>query len=215
MNTAAASPLVYLIENELEQTRHMTDALEQAHYRVCHFSDWDAFEKAGDKGENPAAVIMDMAFLEGNLAGAEAIEKIHSKCLSCPPVLFLSESDDILTRLSAHQAGASRFLVKPVEAGKLVRSLDQLTCRISTQAYRVLLVDNDPLLLDSQAEVLRQAGLAVHTEQELLKTLDAINKFKPDVLLLDDSMPDISSIEFAAALNDDEAFAFLLNPIIW
>ncbi|MEN8170789.1 MAG: PAS domain S-box protein [Pseudomonadota bacterium] len=218
MNTYASqaereSPLIHLIENELEQARHMTDALGRAHYRVRHFSDWNTFVTAVDKDENSAAVIIDMTFLEGDLSGAEAIEKIHSKFLNCPPVLFLSESDDILTRLSAHQTGASRFLVKPVEAGKLVRSLDQLACRIPTQAYRVLLVDSDPLLLNSHAEVLRQAGMVVHTEQELLKTLDAINKFKPDVLLLDDRMPDINSLEFAAVLNEDEAFASL--PILF
>lgn len=63
--------------------------------------------------------------------------------------------------MASIRAGASYYLSKPVDPLHLVRLLDPLTVRLPVQPYRVLMLDDDPLLLEINAEVLRQAGLEV------------------------------------------------------
>ena len=74
-----------------------------------------------------------------------------------------------------------------------------------TAPWRVLLVDDDALLLEAHATLLREAGMAVMTLDQPDRTLAAVRSFEPDVLLLDVYMPGISGPELAATLRREES----------
>ncbi len=207
------SPLVYIVEDDLDQASQLMEVLQREDYRVRHFAELDDFVQAGARDEEPALIIMDMVFPEGDVAGAEAIDKLRHECLHCPPALFLSVRDDIKARLAAYRTGACRYLVKPVDNDKLLRVVGQLTNRMPATPYRVMLVDDEPLLLQAQADVLAQAGLEVRTISEPLQALEVIKQFQPEVLVLDVYMPEVSGPELAALLREGDAYATL--PILF
>jgi PAS domain S-box-containing protein len=214
------SPLVYLVEDDLEQAEQLSQALQDDGYRVRVFATTSEFRvvcdacAAADAGvERPAAVVMNLVFPEGPIAGAELLTELKATHIRCPPVVFVSVRDDMPARLAAFRAGACRYLLKPVAPERLINLLDALTGRQPTQPYRVLMVDDDPLALEPYAAVLRAAGMDVQTLSQPLRILEVLNGFDPDVAVLDVYMPEASGPELAAVLRERDAYLQL--PILF
>jgi PAS domain S-box-containing protein len=156
---------------------------------------------------------MAMQFPEDDTAATSLLAELKSRCLQCPPVIFTSERDDVDSRLSAYRAGASRYLTQPVDTTRLLRLLEELIWRVPEQPYRVLMVDDNPLLLETHAMHLRAAGMLVRCETDPLVVQDVLQEFHPDVLLLDLYMPRCSGLELAAILREQEEYRQL--PILF
>jgi len=201
------APLIHLVEDDPEQAELLGRSLRDDGYRVEVFTKTDDFRLAcsATGAERPDAVVMDMMFPEGDDAGAELLAELKAGQMRCPPVVFASVRDDLAARLAAFRAGACRYMVKPVDSRQMIGLLDELTGRQPPQPYRVLMVDDDLLLLEVQATVLRAAGMEVRTLSEPLQILDVLNTFTPDVVVLDVYMPDASGPELAAVLRERDA----------
>lgn len=209
------SPLVYLMmENDLPQTEQLNQSLLANGYRVQIFTSPVKFDFSCDApGKNaPAAIIMNMVCPETNPTGAAFLSKFKSRNTCCR-IIFISEHDDIVTRLNAFRAGACHYLVKPVETERLLDLLDEVTGRVPAAPYRVLMVDDEQLFLGLHAAILRSAGMTVHTLSQPLKILDAVGTFNPDVVVLDVHMPDATGPELAAVLRQYDAHQQL--PILF
>ena len=198
------SPLIHLLESDPAQAGFLSQVLRDDGYRVRVFAEPSEFRAACAvaDAERPAVVVMEMVFPEGPVAGAELLAELKATQARCPPVVLVSARDDLPARLAAFRAGACRYLVKPVDPGRLIDLLDALTGRQPPQPWRVLLVDDDPLLLETHAAVLRSAGMAVQTLSQPLGILGALNGFVPDVAVLEVNMPEASGPELAAVLRE-------------
>ncbi|MGK2952043.1 MAG: PAS domain-containing protein [Thiobacillus sp.] len=209
------APLIYLVEDDPAQAGHLSQALQDDGYRVQVFMSSAEFcgACAVADAEHPAAVVMDMVLFEAATAGAELLAELKASGVRCPPLVFLSVRDDLEARLAAFRAGACRYLVKPVESGRLIGLLDAITSRQPAQPYRVLLVDDDPLLLETYAAVLRSAGMEVYALSRVLQIMDALDSFAPDVVVLDVYMPEATGPELAAVLRERDEYLHL--PILF
>lgn len=197
---------VYLVEDDLLLAGKITLYLEQHGYVIQHFQQLDDFESACAK-EIPAVVLMDMVFEAGDIAGAEAIKKLQQQTLATTPVIFISVRQDIKARLEAARVGASRYFTKPLDMEKLTRSLDSLTTRVPVKPYRVLLIDDDRALLEYYMVVLREANMSVEVLSNPMLGLEALYKFKPDIMVTDVYMPECSGPELAQVIRQDDTFA--------
>ncbi len=209
------SPLIFLAGNDLSQAENLESALVMDGFRVEIFTDPDRFRAAFNHPETeaPAAVIMDMIFAEDDLKGVELISELGLGGGTDIPVIMTSIRDDIPARLAAFRAGASRYLVKPLAADRVIDILDALTGRQPPQPYRVLLVDDDQLMLEIHAAMLQSAGMEVRKLAEPLKILNVLEDFSPDVAILDVYMPDASGPELAAILRERDTYLNL--PILF
>jgi hypothetical protein len=200
------APLVYLVEDDPQQAAQLGQVLQDNGYRVQIFTDPSRFSAvcANIHAERPSAVLMDMLFPEGDAAGTEMLQQMKSGNAQCPPVIFASIRDDMAARLAALRAGACRYLVKPINAGHLVDVLNAITVRQPYYPYRVLMVDDEPLLLETHAAILAVAGMEVRTLTQPLKLMDAVTEFAPDVVILDTCMPEATGPELAAILRERE-----------
>lgn len=209
------SPLIHLVEDDLAQAAHLGQALRDEGYRVEVFTELSSFRAVcvDPDAECPAAVVMDMIFPEGGTAGADLLAELKASGKLCPPVVFISVRDDLPARLAALRAGASRYLVKPVEPDQLIGLMDAITGRHPAEPYRVLMVDDDPLLLKVYASVLGAAGMEVRTLSNPLETQDVMDAFAPDVVVLDMYMPGVTGSELAAVLRERDAHLQL--PILF
>lgn len=206
------APRVFLVEDDCEQANRLGKALRAAGYDARAFTDLDTFRVAVES-ERPDAVIMDMMFPQGDEAGAGAIANLQQSNAAGVPVIVVSARDDLNARLSALRAGACRYLTKPVDTDHLVDQLDTVTDRQPSEPYRVLMVDDEPLSLELHAALLRSAGLDVQTLSEPLGIFEALEAQRPDVLLLDQSMPDASGPEIAAVLRERDVYRHM--PILF
>ena len=204
--------LIYLAEDDELLAAEVTINLEKAGYIVRHFTKLSEFEK-GLRKEKPVAIIMDIIFKDGDFAGADIIKKLRAKMATFPPVVFISVRDDIEARLAAASSGARRYFCKPFDMRKFIDTLDGLTSRSQNKPFRILLIDDDEILLEFYSTVLRDAGMEVEALSNPLEGLKRLKKFKPDVVVLDVYMPDCSGPELAQVIRQDDTWAMM--PIMF
>lgn len=77
---------------------------------------------------------------------------------------------------------------------------------------RVLVVDDHPLLRDVQVLLLREAGYAATALSGAREALARLPELRPDLIVLDLSMPDMNGQQFLRRLRGDEVWSRL--PVI-
>ena len=204
--------LIYLAEDDELVAAELITQLEHDDFVVKHFTDLNDFANAfSDK--IPSAIIMDVMFKEGDIAGADAIAKLKNKNEFCPPIIFIADRNDIEARLAAVKAGAQRYFTKPLNTKKLSKTLDGLIERKEIKPFRILFVDDDVNLLKYYEAVVDGAGMEVKTISSPMDSLNAIEEFNPDVIVLDIYMPECSGPEVAQVIRQDDRWA--LTPIMF
>ncbi|XKH61666.1 PAS domain-containing protein [Halomonas sediminis] len=210
-----AQPLLFLLEDDALELVHLEHALAKRGYRVQGFTQSMAFREAlsDPYAEEPAAVIIDMILEDSILQGTELFRELGLGGSDGIPTVVISMRDDLEARLAALRAGACRYLTKPVDSGNLAQLLDTLSGRQPATPYCVLLVDDDPMLLESQTLILEHAGMDVFSLDEPMALLEAMAQCAPDVVVLDVHMPEVSGPELAAILREQDNYLEL--PILF
>ncbi len=206
------SKLVYLSESDEHQAAEMITLLKDAGYEVQHFVNLSDFEAACKK-QLPDAVILNISFDNGDTSGVDLIAEMKSNAIHCPPIIFISKSNDMKSRLASARAGAGRYFHKPVNMKELIQTLNGLTERNTAEAFRILLIDDDKISLKYYGAILRGAGMEVETLSSPMDSLQVVAKFRPDVLVTDVHMPDCTGPELAQVIRQDDNWA--LMPILF
>ncbi len=79
---------------------------------------------------------------------------------------------------------------------------------------RILLVDDDPLILDSTRRILKGAGYEVLTATNGEQTLRAVYSHFPDLVLLDMNLPDLSGYHICRHIKNDPTLEGIFVVII-
>lgn len=198
--------LVFIVESDHSIAEHLAANLVQYGYQTRTFSDLAEFEQALSK-VIPEAIIIDMVFPGGELAGAKYLLDIKNKTEIDVPVIFVSARDDIEARLQAVRAGSSRYFTKPVDINRLLDSLSELITGIPKEPYRIMLVDDDRTLTDFYKGILGQHGMQVIAVNDPMQVLDTIVDAHPELILMDIDMPGCSGVELASIIRQQEQFA--------
>ena len=201
MSSSHSTPKLAVVDSNADQLRLLARQLQQEGYSVLGYESPLALQKALLLRDiSPDAIIMDLAFPEGEFFGAEVLQELAVQLDKQVPLVCISSRSDQQARLAAIRAGASAYLTKPLEISFLLGRLKSLLQ--DAAPYRVLIVDDQPILLQAYSEILKQGGItvkALNDPQEFLETYDA---FQPDVTLLDIQMPEVSGLELASLLTE-------------
>ncbi len=211
--SSSHNELLFLVDEDAEQARLLSQLLQGAGYTVRHFPDAETAMSAIEEGASPAVVLLDTFLASGGSRGIAAIETLRRGCPDCPPVVVLTLDDDVQNRLAAYRAGASRCQIKPVAPEKLLQLIEQVRVSEEKLPYRVLLVDDNNPRLSNHAGLLRTAGIEVCSESRPLAVLEALRNFKPEVVVLEVAMQEVGGPELAALLREEAENALL--PILF
>src|SRR5690348_2499570 len=66
--------------------------------------------------------------------------------------------------------------------------------------YRILVVDDDPAILETSARILRQRGYEVRTASDGFAALAELRRSLPDVIITDLRMPNMSGFELLSVV---------------
>jgi PleD family two-component response regulator/EAL domain-containing protein (putative c-di-GMP-specific phosphodiesterase class I) len=128
-------------------------------------------------------------------------------------LLVLLREADVELRLRALRAGADRCVDLPAAPGDAVAAALDLAILDQESPYRILLVDDDaPQALFAQA-ILRRAGMETRVLGESLAVLEELDRFQPDLLLLDLNMPDCDGFELTALIRERDGY--VNTPIVF
>ena len=204
---------IHIVEDDELVAQEMLTWLLEAGFDAEVFFSSSVYLDIFETLSRPDMIIMDVAFGQNMAAGPDIIRQLRNRLGRMPAVVFLSIHDEMETRLAALRAGASRYIVKPISKRQLMDIAHEFAERKNTPKYRVLIVDDDPIALQAAKIQLEQVGLEVHASEEPLKALGVARETKPDVIILDIMMPEVSGTELAAILREDRQFDAI--PIVF
>lgn len=161
----------------------------------------------------PAAILLhtDMICQEGGTEQLMALRKqLHSTC----PLLFFSMQVDLETRLLAVRAGGCAFFPIPVEIAGLVNKLDSLTEQQRPDPFRILIVEDDPIMASYLSAILHHAGMLTEVVTNPIHILQPLTELRPDLVLMDMYLqPDCDGLELAEVIRQVDLFVNI--PIIF
>lgn len=162
----------------------------------------------------PDAIIVDAAFLHDLESIGGVLRTTRERSGSRVRLLALSEEDSVQARLSARRAGADALLIKPGSAEEVLQRVqDLLAGDPSTTTYRILVVEDDRSQALFAESILRNAGMDALVVTDAFDVLDAMQRFKPDLVLMDLYMPQCDGTELTALIREREEF--LNTPIVF
>lgn len=131
----------------------------------------------------------------------------------CFRVLVLTPKADFSTDLTLLRAGAFASLSRPLSNDELTRSVLRALDPEPTIACRILMVDDQSDVAAYFQTVLQSAGMTVKVVLDPGRIYDQIDRFDPDILLLDINMPMASGTEVARVVRLHDRFLAL--PILF
>lgn len=174
--------------------------LEDSGYRVRHIADLAEAEQRLQE-RIPGAVIVDMDFPGGPEQVTTLIANLRAETGLRAPVLFLAERNDMNARLEAVRAGGQAYFSKPFETDELLSVLRELLLPQTSQGYfRVLIINDQPTEAWEMAGALEEQGVTPRVVIQPLQVLQDIYRFRPDLLLIDLDIKEISGRDLAQVI---------------
>src|SRR5205809_2884356 len=203
-NGHATGPLVLVVEDDPAAAELLTRQLVGAGYRTAVArTGTEALDKA--RSLKPAAITLDIILPE--IDGWEVITRLKSdEATSGIPIVVVSVVDNPELGMSL---GAIDYFVKPVDGRDLVQRLNDYHVEHSPgrekEQIRVLVVDDEPANRNWLAKTLEPEGFTVVPASGGREAIELAKSMKPDFVLLDLMMPEVTGFDVVEALRADEA----------
>ena len=135
--------------------------------------------------QQPDLIILDIVM--PGLSGHEVLTRLkQDPAMMAIPIVILSRSKQETDLLNSLRSGAIDFISKPFRPQEL---LDRIRSILQASEKKILIVDNDPMILHLLQTRFVYEGYNVLLAQDGQKGLDLIAKHRPDLVILDIIMP--------------------------
>ncbi len=129
------------------------------------------------------------------------------------PVIVLSEGGAFTDRIEVARLGAQRFLPRSIGPQRVVEEVERLLDPLRFDGMKVLAVDDNPLVLDTVRALLEDQRMTVDTLADPRRFWDVLEEKRPDLVVLDVDMPDVSGVELCLVVRGDPKWVHL--PILF
>jgi CheY-like chemotaxis protein/CHASE3 domain sensor protein len=199
--------LVLVIEDDPVFASILEDVAREAGFRcVVASTALQGFELA--RKHLPTGIVLDMKLPDHT--GLSVLDRLKRDPQTRHiPVHVVSATDHTETALSM---GAAAYLVKPVEREQLVEAFQDLEVRSSRRLRRVLVVEDDPALRTSVANLLGRSDVEIKTAATVADALQLLEQHRFDCIVTDLSLPDQSGYELLETMARDEPYS--IPPVI-
>jgi len=189
-------PLILVVDDEPQARDLLSHYLTEAGYQVVTAANGkEAIRLA--RTRRPSAITMDMLLREGD--GLQLIAELKQASETHEiPVVVVSVTDE---KESGISVGAAEWLVKPIHRVDLITALERaIGPRVEGTTKTVLIVDDDPQVLEYLDELLKQRGFAVLSAGGGQAGIDLALAHLPDLIILDLAMPNVNGVEVVQTL---------------
>ena len=190
----------------------MCRGLRQFGYTVTPYLDWRSAQD-GLLSDPPDIVLLESALVEGeNESTRQAVTRLVNSTWRRVALIFLANRADFDTQLLAAKVGAEVFFTQPVDVPTVAARIESLLREREQPPYRVLIVEDDEELAEHYRLTLRAAGMLADRVSHPNDVLPALQKLRPDILLMDLYMPECLGEELARMIRYDTGWQSL--PIV-
>ncbi len=202
VNGNASLPLVLVVEDDPLAGELLARQLDRAGFRTeIVATGAEVVSKAS--ALQPAVITLDV--LLPDVDGWEVLARLkHDEATRSIPVVVISVVDNPELGLAL---GALDYFVKPVIAKDLISRLGKfnLVQKVAGDPVEVLVVDDERANRDWLSGILEPAGFKVISASGGAQAIELARSRKPDLVLLDLMMPEVSGFDVVEALRADPA----------
>jgi PAS domain S-box-containing protein len=209
-------PLILIIDDDRSTHDLLCETLCENGFRIVSaFSGDQGLQLAREMA--PAAIMLDilMPYKDGWQTLHELKSSEHTRHI---PVIMITVTDN---KPLGYRLGAADYLLKPLNEGDLQAALGRLAISgasslndlevvddlSSSQPRSLLVVDDDPQVLDLITQLLHDPLFTVYTAADGEQALRKMDERRPDVILLDLLMPNLDGFGVLDALQNNPAIA--------
>jgi signal transduction histidine kinase/DNA-binding response OmpR family regulator len=201
-NGHGSGPLVLVVEDDPAAAELLTRQLVAAGYRTAVArTGQEALDRAREL--QPEAITLDIILPV--MDGWEVMTRLKSdERTSAIPIVVVSVVDNPELGLAL---GAIDYLVKPVDPTELVERLHRFNFKpvSGKDTVRVLVVDDELANRTLLTKALEPAGFTVVSAAGGREAIELAKSIRPDVVLLDLMMPEVSGFDVVEALRANES----------
>jgi DNA-binding response OmpR family regulator len=160
----------------------------------------------------PDVVLLDLCFPESAENGFDLLTELTLEQPSVPVVVFTAQ-ESFAQRVKVARLGGRGFLQKPVTPAQAMEAIAQVLQQSSKTEAKLLLVDDDPQILDVVRTLLEPWGFNLTLLDDPQQFWDTLEKTAPDLLILDVEMPELSGIDLCQVVRNDPRWSEL--PVLF
>ncbi len=194
-NGSPKGQTILIVDDEPSIRFLLRQELSEAGYQVIEASGGlEAVEIA--RAQKPDLVLLDV--MMPGLSGFDVTSVLKSdERTSHIPILILSIIED---RERGFRLGADDYLTKPIHSDKLLASISSLL-RGAAREQRALVVHPDETAVEAITRVLREQGFEVTTAYDPRGAIEAAQKIKPNLVILNAMLSQFNDYQMLKALN--------------
>ncbi len=205
---SSVSPLVLVIDNDVCFTEQLSAEASEWGLRIEIAPD---LATARQKfAQTPNVVLLNLIFPAPAEDGLILLRELTQS--STIPVLVSTIRDSLADRIAVSRLGGRGFLHKPIATTQVFEAIAQVLPKPQTAEAKVMIVDDDPVMLAALSDLLLPWGLQVRSLQDPQRFWDVLTATNPDLLILDLEMPIFSGIDLCRVVRQDPKWGDL--PIL-
>lgn len=154
------------------------------------------------ENDAPKVALIDMECFDSTEVGMAILSSLQSQSPSIPAIVLTNQTN-LTERLAVSRHGGRLLLQKSMPIAQIIESVTQVTQRALPNQFKILIVDDDTMLLEALITILEPWGLKVFTLSDPHGFLETLEATAPDLLLLDVEFPDVSGIELCQVVRSD------------
>lgn len=201
-------PALLLVDEDPQRAQRLLVAAGTRGVRAVVAADLDGARRLIAQ-DAPEIVVLDLSLG----VDADATMAFLAEASAQRPVMVVAGADPEVDRVEVAKCGGRGFLARSLEPAETIAAALELRERVRVHGTRILAVDDDPVVLSVLQSVLGIADLEVQICEHPGAFWERLDEVRPDLVLLDFDMPEISGADLCRALRNEARWAGL--PVIF
>ncbi|ALF54962.1 multi-component transcriptional regulator [Nostoc piscinale CENA21] len=118
------------------------------------------------------------------------------------PIFVIAEQENLMQRVAVARAGVQGFLTNP-NMREVFQVITQVLPKTPANPAKVMILDDDPMMLEILSNILLSWGLQVKTLQNPQNFWEVLVATQPDLLMIDLEMPTYSGVDLCRVVRQD------------
>ncbi|MBD2501461.1 response regulator [Anabaena azotica] len=150
----------------------------------------------------PDAILLDLSFPGTEEDGLTLLRELGENHPNLPIIIFTAR-DSLADRLAVSRLGAKQFLHKPSTIEQIFEAIARVLPPAKPSEAKVLIVDDDSVMLTKLSQLLTPWGLEVVTLSQPQQFWEVFKATSPNLVLLDLEMPLVNGLELCQVVRQD------------
>lgn len=160
----------------------------------------------------PDIVLLDLCFPDSTENGFKLLAELAAQA-PLVPVLVFTAQESFTDRVKVARLGGRGFLHKSLSPEQVMDAIVQVLQQSSKPEAKLLVVDDDPQLLDFLRTLLEPWGFRLTLLDDPQQFWDMLEQSTPDLLILDVEMPNFSGIDLCQVVRNEPRWSEL--PVLF